>query len=261
MDAMVDARELRSPRSVLARVAHILDVFGWEEPVLTLNELTARTGLPKSTVHRLSEQLVQFGWLERSFSGYRIGMRLFEFGGLAERRNRMRDHAAVYMQRLAAHTGCAVHLAVLDRSEVLCLAKLAGDGVNIPTHEGSRLPVHCTALGKALLAHAQEPELATVLGRGLSKCTTHTIVDEQGFRGELAAVRRHGIATDKEESGDGFVCIAAPIRGAGRAIGAISATGRTETYDWGLNRAEVVATAQAVWEHMFASRSQPGQWQ
>jgi DNA-binding IclR family transcriptional regulator len=247
-----------APRSVLGRVAAILDAFSPDACVLTLRELTVATGLPKSTVHRLTEQLVAFGWLERSFAGYRIGMRLFEVGGLAKfakRPSTLRDRAAFHVQQLAARTGCAVHIAVLDRSEVLILGKLAGASVDVPTREGARLPAHCTALGKVLLAFAPEEELRAVIDRGLPPCTSRTITDEPELRAELESIRELGYATDDQESAKGSACVAAPIRGAGRALGAVSVTGHTESFDWRFNRIQVVETAHAVWAEMFTPGS------
>ena len=82
-------REEEPRRSVLGRVDCIIGAFEPADGALTLHELTERTGLPKSTVHRMVDQLVAIGWIEREVSGYRIGMRLFEIGGLASRRSRL----------------------------------------------------------------------------------------------------------------------------------------------------------------------------
>src|SRR5690606_4751447 len=96
--------------SVLRRVAQILEAFDGTEPVLSLADLVVRSDLPKSPVHRFANQLVDLGWLERAPGGYRGGLRLFEVGGLAERRKRLADSAGPYLQRLSAATSWAVHL-------------------------------------------------------------------------------------------------------------------------------------------------------
>src|SRR5579884_4452834 len=136
------------PNSVLARAATILDAFDGSTPVLSLSQLSTRTGLPKSTVHRFAEQLLGLGWFERAPGGYRVGMRLFEVGGLADRRNRIRERAAPHLHQLASSTGTAVHLGVLDHGEVVYLEKLPARGLELPTRDGGRMPAHCTALGK-----------------------------------------------------------------------------------------------------------------
>ncbi len=88
-------------RSVLGRLDRVVGAFDDVDGVLTLHELTQRTELPKSTVHRMVDQLVQIGWLERDVDGYRVGMRLFEIGGLATRRRRLAESAAPHLHALS----------------------------------------------------------------------------------------------------------------------------------------------------------------
>ena len=123
-------------RSVLGRAAMILNGFGDNQPSLTLNELTNRCGLPRSTVHRFAEQLVAIGWLERASSGYRVGTRLFEVGSQAEQLNRLRAAAEPWMQRLHETSRMCVHLAILDGSEVLYIDKITARDVNVPSRIG-----------------------------------------------------------------------------------------------------------------------------
>jgi DNA-binding IclR family transcriptional regulator len=257
---VVDPTKGESSRSLLGRVALILDAFDWQHPVLSLGDLTHITGLPKSTVHRLCDQLVQVGWLERSYSGYRIGMRMFEVGGLVERRNRVRDCAAIHLHQLAVQTMSVVHLGVLDRGEVLCLSKVVADEFEIPTHEGGRLPAHCTGLGKALLAFAEDEEVEHAVARGLERLTENTIVDEERLYAELEAVRRRGFALDREEAGLGHACVAAPIRGSGRAIAAVSATLTVGHLDAGSRAVEtaVRSAAASIWNDMFSGNVSRG---
>jgi DNA-binding IclR family transcriptional regulator len=244
-------RAAEGSRSVLARAAAIVGAFAGAPPVLSLKELTVRTGMPKSTVHRFAEQLLELGWLERDVHGYRIGVRLFEVGGLAERRNRVRDRAAPHLHRLAAATGLTVHLGILDEGDVVYLDRVPVEGVKLPLHDGARMPAHCTGLGKALLAHADDAAVEGVLAAGLVRRTRRTVVDPAAWRAELATIRSTGIAHDREECYDGIVCVAAPVRGAGRAIGAISVVG-TPGHP-GLARAEqlVRRTAAVVWGELF----------
>ncbi len=130
-----------------------MDAFDMGEQVLTLGELSQRANLPKSTVHRLVEQLRAIGWVERDHSnGYRVGMRLFELGGLAMQRNQLRDTAFPHLHALATTTGLAVQLGVLDRGEVVYLERIVLGGFTLPTRLGGRMPAYCTGLGKAMLA-------------------------------------------------------------------------------------------------------------
>ena len=158
-------------RTVLGRIATIMDAFDQGEQVLTLCDLSRHVNLPKSTVHRLVEQLRGLGWLERDHrNGYRIGMRLFELGGLALQRNQLRDAAFPHLYALATKTGLAVQLGVLDRGEVVYLERFVVGGFSLPTRLGGRMPAHCTALGKAMLAF---DDLAAdeVMGAALARRT------------------------------------------------------------------------------------------
>ncbi len=83
-------------RSVLGRAAVVIDAFD-DGRALSLDDLTARTGLPRSTVYRLAEQLRDVGWIERVSAGYRIGLRLFEVGGLAADATRLRTQACTWL--------------------------------------------------------------------------------------------------------------------------------------------------------------------
>ena len=241
------------PNSVLARAATILDAFDGTRPVLSLSELAARTGLPKSTVHRFAEQLLDLGWFERAPGGYRVGMRLFEVGGLADRSHRLREAALPLMHALSAATQCAVHLGVLDHGEVVYLEKLPIRGLPLPTRDGGRMPAHCTALGKVMLAYAGPEEIERVVAAGLPARTPRTIVDPACLRAHLEEVRLRGVAYDGEEACPGVACVAAPIRGAGRAVGAVSATGHQGRLDLRAAEAGVRRVAQAVWAELFAS--------
>lgn len=251
---MTKARETGTEkRSVLGRVDSILSAFDDSDQVLTLHEVTRRTGLPKSTVHRMVEQLTEMGWLERDFSGYRVGMRLFEIGGLATRRRRLTEFALPHLHALSVATGFAVQLGILDGYEVVYLHRIAPGDFSLPTREGGRQPAHCTALGKAMLAF--DPETAEeVLDGELAARTAHTLTSPGDLAADLERIAADGLAFDREESYDGLACVAAPLRNAGRAIAAVSVTGPTERIDLGAVAPHVRATAQAIWRDRFAPR-------
>lgn len=237
-------------RSVLGRVDCIMSAFDNADRALTLNELSQRTELPKSTVHRMVEQLRSIGWLERDFSGYRVGMRLFEVGGLASRRTQLTDCAYPHLQALSARTGFAVQLALLDGLDVVYLERIPTGDFRLPTRQGGRMPTHCTALGKALLAF--DPQAASeVLRQPLTPRTPQTITNPNLLRTELCAVSETGLAFDQQEAYDGLACVAAPVRSAGRAIAAISATGPVTRIDLHAIAPHVHNAARRVWSDRF----------
>jgi IclR family acetate operon transcriptional repressor len=211
--------------AVVTRAFRLLQAFGDGAPELTLDELAAATGLSRSTAHRLAGQLVTEGALERSRRGWRLGTRMFELGQLVAREQRLRERSLAHMQDLYAATGETVQLAVADGHEVLYVEIISGHRkVATPSRRGGRMPLHCTALGKALLAFSADGGRAFLQSaRGLERRTYHTIVDLPALRRELHAVRTDQLAYDREEAAAGLVCVAAPIVDrAGNATAALS---------------------------------------
>lgn len=240
-------------RSVLGRVDCIIGAFDGSDGALTLHELTERTGLPKSTVHRMVDQLASIGWIERDLSGYRIGMRLFEIGGLAERHRRLSDVAHPHLHALSAATGHAVQMAILDGSDVVYLERIPVRDFALPTRQGGRQPAYCTALGKAMLAF--DPDAAAeVLAQDLPRRTPRTLTDPRHLAIELERVAGDGLAHDHQESYEGLACVAAPLRNSGRAIGAVSVTGPVDLIDLHGVGPLVRHTATTIWNERFPRR-------
>lgn len=240
-------------RSVLGRLDTILGTFDDLDQVLSLHELTQRSGLPKSTVHRMVEQLTQVGWLERDFAGYRVGMRLFEIGGLATRRRRLAESADPHLHALSARTGLAVQLGILDGTEVVYLQRIVPTEMDVPTREGGRQPAYCTALGKAMLAHDAEAT-AEVLAHDRPRRTAHTLTAAADLVADLERTAAVGHALDQQEAYDGLACVAAPLRNAGRAIAAVSVTGPADEIDLDALAPIVRATADSIWADRFCRR-------
>lgn len=237
-------------RSVLGRVDSIIGAFDGADRALTLHELTERTGLPKSTVHRMADQLVELDWLERDVSGYRIGMRLFEIGGLASRRSRLSDLAYPHLHALSVATGLAVQMAILDGTDVVYLERIPMRGFALPTRQGGRQPAYCTGLGKAMLAFDEEAT-EEVLAQDLPGRTSRTLTSPSALRIELEQIAATGLAFDHQESYEGLACVAAPLRGSGRAIAAVSVSGPVARIDLHAVAPLVRDTATAIWNERF----------
>lgn len=216
------------PVSMIERMTLILDAFDNATPTLTLLSLAERTGLPRSTVHRILDQMIRLRWLAHAAGGYRLGMRPLELGGLAADHNEIRDVVNPLLHELSQRTGMAGHLAVLDGREVLYLDKAGGRfAANLPTRLGGRMPAHSTALGKAILASLEPDNVEATFRAQLPKLTARTIGDSDELHRELARIRlRQGIAVDNEESVAGVACVAAPLRARGPASAAISLSGQ-----------------------------------
>ncbi len=243
-------REEGSRRSVLGRVDCVIGAFDRADHALTLHELTERTGLPKSTVHRMVDQLVAIGWIEREVSGYRIGMRLFEIGGLASRRSRLSDLANPHLHALSVATGLAVQMAILDGPDVVYLERIPMRGLRLPTRQGGRQPAYCTALGKAMLAF-DDAAAADVLAQELPARTSRTLTTSRALELELERIAETGLAFDHQESYEGLACVAAPLRGSGRAIAAVSVSGPVTRIDLHAVAPLVRNAAAAIWSERF----------
>ncbi len=222
--------------SVTSRIFAILGAFAPGETSLNLTQISRRTGLPIATAHRLVHELVRFGGLERERGGaYRIGVRLWEIGSLAPIRGGLRELAMPFMEDLYEATHGNVQLAVRDGEDALILEKISGrDSVAIISRVGGRLPLHATAVGKVLLAHAPRDLVERVLGRPLEACTARTIVEPDRLRATLAEVHRSGYAWTRDEMSEGAASVGAPIVGPGGVVvAALSVVVDTRTADIG----------------------------
>lgn len=221
------------PVGMLERMTLVLGAFDGGSPVLTLPQIAERSGLPKSTTHRILDELVRLRWLEHGAGGYRLGIRAVELGGLAVAHSSLREATAPLLHDLHTRTGVTAHLAVLDRLDVVYLDRVAGRASHGPqTRVGGRTPAHATAAGKAILAWT-DPRLVDAMLRGrMVARTPRTLVTMEALESELAAIRaRGGVAFDKGESAPGVACVAAPLRGTGRAVAAVSLTGDAKRMD------------------------------
>ncbi|MEW2355042.1 IclR family transcriptional regulator [Spirillospora sp. NPDC029432] len=211
----------------LHRVVAVLGAFKGEENAVGAAELARRTGLPKSTVHRIVLSLVEEGLLERHGSEVRLGLRLFEIGQRVPRQRALRDAARPYMYDLREATRQTIHLAVLEGSEVVYVDILASaGGPPLPSRVGGRLPAHATGVGKAILAFSPQETVRAVLEGDLPRLSERSTVAPGLLARELAGIRRAGVAYDHEESGLGVVCAAGPVLGFdGEVLGALSISG------------------------------------
>ncbi|MBF6324197.1 IclR family transcriptional regulator [Nocardia cyriacigeorgica] len=218
------------PVSMIERMTLILDAFDGATPALTLHQLVERTGLPRSTVHRILDQMIRLRWLAHAPGGYRLGLRVLELGGLAAGHNEIRDAVSPLLHDLCRRSDLELvgHLGVLDGREVLYLDKVGGRyTASVPTRLGGRMPAHSTALGKAMLA-AMEPSVVDASFRDrLPQLTARTIGDRVELHRELDRIRhRQGVAVDNEESVPGIGCVAVPVRRRGMAVAALSLSTR-----------------------------------
>jgi IclR family acetate operon transcriptional repressor len=210
----------------VARVAALLGAFRPGDDTVGVSELSRRTNLPKSSVHRLTSHLVEHGLLERDGPTLRLGLKLFEIGQLATRQRGLTEAARPLLADLREATHNTVHLAVLEGVEVVYLDVLRGsDAPQLPSRVGGRFPAHATAVGKAILAFSTS-SAEQVIARGLSRVGPRTITSPGRLRRQLSEIRHTGVAFEREESGPGASCVASPVLDStGQVLAAISVAG------------------------------------
>lgn len=226
-----------SRASMLSRMTSILDAFVDRTDRLRLDEIAAATGLPRSTCHRILEQLVRLSWLQRSQDGYSLGRRALQMGGAVGGHDDLRAAAVPLLDELQTKTGLLVHLCVLDFAEIVYLDAF-GPGNHLPAapRVGGRAPAHAVASGKAMLAWLSPEEADTLLADNLRARTRTTITDLSVMHGELRRIRsRHGIAFELDEYVQGVASVGAAVRGpegvvAGVALSASTSAGSLERY-------------------------------
>ena len=224
---MTDAEGGTRLDTVLGKAVTILRAFNPDDSVLPLAEIVRRTALHKATAHRLARELVELRLLDRVGSGYRLSGGLFELGMRASVERSLLEVAMPFLQDLYERTHETVHLGVLEDHEVVYVAKIGGHRqAATPSRTGGRMPLHCTAIGKALLAHADPAVVQAVLSAPLARRTPRTVVAAGLLRRQLGSVIDRGVAFEHEESAVGIACVAAPVLGPDdRALAAVSVTG------------------------------------
>lgn len=198
--------------SVTSRVLALLGAFDERHRELTLTDLARRADVPVPTAHRLVGELVVGGALARRPSGeYVVGRRLWDVGLLAPVEAGLRRVAEPFLHDIHAASRATVHLAVRDGGEALYLERMSGrSSVPVVSQIGSTLPLHCTGVGKVLLAHAPDEVQVRVLG-SLHRVTRYTITQPGLLRRQLTRVRRDGFATTTEEMSLGACSVAVPV--------------------------------------------------
>jgi DNA-binding IclR family transcriptional regulator len=224
MTAVLDS--VRDDRAAVDKAFSLLTAFGDEASTgVGVSELARRTGLSKSTAYRVLGMLERNAMVERIGTNYRLGSRLHELGLAVypPGHEQVRHQLMPFVTELFEATHQTVHLAMLHGTDVVYLAKLYGHRNAVaPSRIGGRLPAHCTAVGKVLLAY-DPAAVERFTNIPLTALTARSITDRNELARALDRVRREGVATEREESRPGLGCVAAPVFGrSGLPIAALS---------------------------------------
>ncbi len=209
----------------LAKALSVLELFTEDRQSLSLTEIARELRLLPGSVYPVVFTLQKFGYLERDplTKRYRLGMKVLDRANIILSSLDMRAIAKPVLKRLARELQANAHLAILYEDQVMYLDREEEAPASVLSSViGRRVPAHCTALGKVLLAY--QPEVAErVIAKGLTALTPNTLTDPNKLRAELADVARRGYAVDREEFHLGTVCVAAPVRNyRGHVVAALS---------------------------------------
>lgn len=227
---MQSAIDRSTPSALLDRVSLLLDTFDGSAR-LTLAQIVRRTGLPRSSAHRMLEHLVQLRWLQREGHDYTLGLRLMELGSLAVRQDRLHSAIVPHLHELHRLTGLAVQVAAIDGDELIFHEYVGGRlASSVPNRVGSRDKADRHALGRILLAY-------------------------NGASGpSYDRLRDAGVAHERNRPVDGFGSLAAPIGPIGSATSALSLSGPIRQLP--LNPPDprlteiLTSTATAIWRRV-----------
>ena len=212
---------------VIDRAAQILDCFGFDHQELSVSEIGFKTGLHRSTAHRILMALEYNDLIKQnpSTGKYHLGIKLFKLGHQAVSQLNLREICRPFLSRLMNDAKETIHLAVLDDDQVLYLDKVEGPhALRMPSRVGRYIPTYCTSLGKAMLSCLDDQEVKSILRRQtLKPHTENTAKNINQLLADLRSVRKRGYAVDNEEIEIGLRCVGAPLRDyTGGMVGAIS---------------------------------------
>ncbi len=217
---------------VADRIFALLELVTYAQTPPSLSELSEKLGLSKSTVHRLLQSLLVWGYVEKKDdSTYTLGGKFIELAGHHINSLELQTEASPYLSMLYSQLELSVHLGVLEDYKLKYVTKLD----RFPTTKnfarvGYETPAYCSSIGKCLLAALSGDDLSLYLKtRPFHRFTENTITDGQTLRGHLRTVRAQGYAMDLEEYQFGHRCCAVPIYDyRGNAIAAVGISGNTE---------------------------------
>ena len=223
-----------SARTAVDKAFEILTTLPPGGQFVGVSELARSMHLSKSTVFRLLTTMERNGFVERDGGRYRLGRRLHDIGAQVyePRPGRLHELLSPIMAALYERSRETVHLGVLRDSDVVLLGRLHGRRTTPHTLRlGSRFPAHCSAMGKAMLAHDPDA-VEALLRRGLIARTRHSITAPHLFRTELQRTRDTGIALSDQEARLNLSCVAIPLRDdARRPLASLSISGSSRGFD------------------------------
>lgn len=244
----------------------VLEALALAEKPRGVSELAIEMNMTKSNVHRLLQALVHRGFAAKDpeTSRYKLTLKLWELGAYILSRIDLKEVSNPYLRNLAKQTTEAVHLSVLDGTDVIYIDKIdSAQPVRAYSRIGGRAPAYCVATGKALLAY-QPACIMERVAASMEKLTSRTLRNPEELMQELARVRQLGYAVNRGEWREGVCGIAAPIRDSSKTvIAAVGLSGPAPRMGAGVMRdlaPIVMQTAAAISRSLGDTEVMPGSY-
>lgn len=228
---------------VIRRIAQILSCFEGEGPVISLGRLAQKTGLPKTTVHRIVTSLQAEGLIAKEEGGYRLGHRLFRWGTLYLSGTDVRRKGLPILERLRDATGETAHLFTREGPFRVCVEKADSlQPVRRWVDVGNILPLHVGSAGKVLLAYMDSAERDQIL-------SSIGVLNRETLEGSLRETRHRGWAATFEEREKGLASASAPVFDhRGSVVAAIGVSGPIFRFTPELAEEYSGALLRAAWD-------------
>lgn len=212
------------------RALEILDILQSEPQGMGVSRLADRLGVSKSTAHRLLQSLLKKDFVQQNEENqrYYLGLRLMQLGQIVANQLDIRQIASPFMHRLVEKSGETAHLVIREGSEIVYIDKIESSAtIRMFSNIGKRAPMHCTGVGKAILAYLPKEKIDWIIEqKGLPRFTSNTITDREELFEHLREIRLRGYSIDDEEHEEGIKCAAAPILNSkGEVVAGISVAG------------------------------------
>ena len=216
----------------LNKALSLLDFFTIDEPIQSVSSLVNKTGLPKSTISNILTTFCVNGFLEKQANGkYGIGKKVLALTHIYKTQVGNQSWIKNILNNLSHLCDETIYYAVPYDENIIYLDAISSKDYIINSIHGVVAPMHCTGLGKAILAFLRDDEIKIIASKPMKKYTESTITDESKLLEELKHIKTCGYSIDNMEHEYGIKCVAVPILKSGIAIGAISISGPSLRFD------------------------------
>ena len=212
------------------RALQIIELFSMEKPVWGITEISKALNMYKSNVYNILFTLAKRGFIKKDLitEKYSLSIKYFELGSIVIKNMDLRKVASPYIEKLSQEFGETVHLGVLDEGRVVSIEREESkQGLYSHIEIGKSTPLHCTAIGKVIIANLSMDKVDLLIKeKGLKKYTEKTITTKENLIKELVKIRKQGYALDNMEHEEEVICVAGPIRDyKGQVVASLSISG------------------------------------